>query len=967
MKKCFFILVLLLTVVVKPFAQVLTWTTDFPRETDNISIVVDATKGNKGLQDYSNPDDVYVHIGVITSYSSGPSDWKYVKFPWASTGAAKAISLGNNKYQFNITGIKSFFGVSSNEQVKKICILFRNGSGSLVQRNADGSDMFIPIYTDALTGRFDAPPTEPKYLPSVEPIQKSIGDKLKVTFKTNKSANIKLWHNSITKQNQTGVLQVEDSITITNGGKQEIIAYATNGSSEVFDTLRFFVAPPPVVASLPAGLRDGINYESGDTSAVLVLYAPNKSRVAVLGDFNGWQETISHQMNRTPDGKRYWLRITGLTPGTEYGYQYQVDGVLKIADPYTEKVLDPYNDLYINAITYPNLKAYPMGKTTGNVSVIQTAKPAYNWQIQNFQRPDKRSLVIYELLLRDFLSNHDWKTLKDTLPYLKKLGINAIEMMPFNEFEGNQSWGYNPSFYFAPDKYYGTETSLKQFVDECHKQGIAVIMDIALNHSFGQSPLVQLYWDGPNNRPAADNPWFNPVAKHAYNVGYDMNHESLDTRAYSSRIMEHWLTNFKIDGFRFDLSKGFTQNTSCDLNGNNCNVSGWGMYDVSRIAIWKKYYDTCQNKSPGSYVILEHFADNNEEKELSAYGMMLWGNMNYNFSEATAGYTANSNFEGALFTQRGWTNPHLIGYMESHDEERLMYKNITYGTSGTSYNIKNINTALARNEMAAAFLFSMPGPKMIWQFGELGYDYSINYCTNGTISNNCRLDSKPVFWDNLQDRNHLKLKEVYTGMLQLRKHPLFKNGFITNRVESSLTGSVKWFKLTTDTSNILVVGNFDVSSQTTNITFQNAGTWYDYFSDATIAATGAAQSITLKPGEYHVYVNRNVTYNLTTVLPTPVSVIDAMGNKTQLNVYPNPVSRSSIIQYDLPSNGLVNIQLFDLSGRLIQNISNGFKTKGVYRIPLNEIKVGSSMQVRGIYLLQMEFDRKKLVQKIILD
>ena len=195
------------------------------------------------------------------------------------------------------------------------------------------------------------------------------------------------------------------------------------------------------------------------------------------------------------------------------------------------------------------------------------------------------------MLLRDFLAAHDWKTLNDTLNYLKKLGINTIQLMPINEFEGNLSWGYNPDYYFAPDKYYGPKNELKAFVDSCHKKGIAVVMDIALNHSFGLSPMVQLYWDAANSRPAADNPWYNTVAKHAYNVGFDMNHESLATRYFTSRVVEHWLTEYKMDGFRFDLSKGFTQTQTCDNSGNNCDVGAMGNYDASRIAIWKKYYD----------------------------------------------------------------------------------------------------------------------------------------------------------------------------------------------------------------------------------------------------------------------------------------------------------------------------------------------------------------------------------------
>jgi 1,4-alpha-glucan branching enzyme len=194
---------------------------------------------------------------------------------------------------------------------------------------------------------------------------------------------------------------------------------------------------------------------------------------------------------------------------------------------------------YISASTYPNLKAYPTGKTSGIVSLLQTAKPVFNWQTTNFTRPDKRNLVIYELLIRDFVATQNFQTVKDTLSYLKRLGVNAIEIMPFNEFEGNDSWGYNPSFYFAPDKAYGTETAVRQFVDECHRQGIAVIMDMVLNHSFGSSPMVQLYWDAANNQPAANSPWFNQVATHPFNVGYDFNHEAQATKDFVDRVVEH--------------------------------------------------------------------------------------------------------------------------------------------------------------------------------------------------------------------------------------------------------------------------------------------------------------------------------------------------------------------------------------------------------------------------------------------
>ncbi len=961
MKKSFILFVLWLCVSIPSIAQLITTTPSFPKDTSNVSIVVDCSKGNQGLFGYGNTNDVYAHVGVITNLSTGPTDWRYVKFTWATTNAqAQAVSLGNNRYQYIINNPRSFFAVPAGETILKITFLLRNGAGTVVQRNTDGTDMYIPIYTNALAGKYLEPPLEPKFIPVPEPINKVVGQRVKVNYLTNSLADITIFFNGTAVNAVSSSNSIIDSPLISTSGNQQIVVRSTAAAVTINDTINFFVAPPSNILPQPPGTVDGINYEPGDTSVTFVVYAPGKSRVTAIGDFNNWVETSTYVMNRTPDGLRHWVRVTGLTPGTEYAYQFLVDGSLKIADPYTQKVLDQQNDPFINAGTYPNLKPYPAGKTTGIVSVLQTAEPAYTWQINNFSRPDKRGLVIYEMLLRDFVAAHDWKTLKDTLGYLKNLGVNVIELMPLNEFEGNVSWGYNPSFYFAPDKYYGPKNRLKEMIDECHKQGIAVVMDIALNHSFGQSPMVQLYFDNSTGRPAVDNPWFNPTPRHAFNVGYDMNHESLATRYFFSRVVEHWLKEYKIDGFRFDLSKGFTQVNTCDANGNNCNVGGWSAYDASRVAIWKRYYDTLQLKAPGSYVILEHFADNTEEKELSDYGMMLWGNANFFFNEATMGFLPQSNFESVMSTSRGWTQPALIGYMESHDEERLMYKNLNFGNSSGSYNVRDLNTALRRNEMAASFFLMMPGPKMIWQFGEQGYDFSINHCTNGTVNNACRLDPKPIKWDYLQIAARKRLTDAYTGLLKLRAHPLFSKAFLTNRVDYNLAGAFKWLRITTDTSNIVVVGNFDVNVAPGQVTFQNAGTWYNYTTGAVFNATGGAQAMTLQPGEYAVYVNRNVTNIL-----TPVREVIYDGKKIRLAVSPNPVRQYASIEYEIPESGQVNLSVMDGMGRKVSQLYYGFKAKGVYRLTLQDAFL-LNRAAKGVYFLQLEYKTKKLVQTLVL-
>ena len=956
--------VLIIVTAITGYGQLLSVSPSFPQDNSNITITVDCTKGNQGLFNYVNPGDVYVHTGVITNLSSSSSDWKYVKFNQnfsQPNAALQATPLGNNKFSFTINNIRAYYGVPAGETIKKIAILFRNGAGTSVQRNSDASDMYLTIYSGVLAGKFVLPLFEPRYTPIAEPIQKSVGDNITIAYTASQAANISLFFNGTLVNNSGSADSIYANPAITTGGAQQIIGTAVSGAVTISDTINFFVSSPATVAPLPAGTADGVNYEQGDTSAILVLRAPGKTRVTVVGDFNNWTEQTAYQMNKTPDGKFFWLRITGLTAGSEYAYQYYVDGTLKIADPYTQKILDPSNDPSITTATYPALKAYPTGKTTGIVSVLQTRETVYSWQVNTFSRPDKHSIVIYELLVRDFVAAHDWKTIKDTLAYLKNLGINTIEVMPFNEFEGNLSWGYNPDFYFAPDKYYGPKNNLKAFVDECHKNGIAVVMDIALNHSFGSSPMVQLYFDAVNNRPSAGNPWFNPVQKHAFNVGYDMNHESADTKYYFNRITSFWLNEYKIDGFRFDLAKGFTQKKTCDNTGNNCDVNAWGNYDSSRVAIWKRYYDSIQVYAPNSYVILEHFAANTEEIDLANYGMMLWGNENYAFNQATMGYNDGSDFSQGLAGVRGWSQQNLVAYMESHDEERLMYKNINYGNGAGSYSIKDPATGYKRNEMAAAFFFMMPGPKMIWQFGELGYDYSINYCQDGSINNNCRTDAKPIKWDYLQIAGRAHLRSVYAALLKLRAHPLFKAGFVTNRTEQSLNNTFKWLKLTTDTSNIVVIGNFDIAAGTGIVTFPGAGVWYDYITNETITATGNAQSISLQPGEYHVYINRNIN----NLAPTAVFDLPNAQGVLQINVLPNPVHQNGQVKIDLPVNGKLQISILDVMGRQYGVYEAGYRPKGSYQFLLSDLVNKTAITTPGIYFVKINFSNKVSCVKFI--
>ena len=944
-------------------AQLLQWSPSFIKESSTtVTITCDATKGNQGLLNYTPTTDVYVHIGAITNLSTGASDWKYVVNSNFSLPASivQTTSTGANKWTFTINGgLRSFFNITNPlEKIQKIAILFRNGNGTKVQRNSDASDMYVPIYDDALYTRIDSPLTQPFFKPVTQTIAYAVGDQIPIMAVSSKAATLKLFFNGNTIGTASTSSKISANALIASSGTQTIIAEANDGVTTSRDTMSFLVSGSVNVAPLPAGLKDGINYELGDTSATLVLFAPAKTKVAVLGDFNNWTETLASQMNRTPDGNRFWLRINGLISGTEYAYQYLVDGSIKIADYYTEKVLDPNNDQFIPATTYPNLKSYPSGKTTGIVSVLQTAKPVFNWQVSSFQRPDKKNLVIYELLIRDFVATQNFQALKDTISYFKRLGVNAIEIMPFNEFEGNLSWGYNPNFFLAPDKYYGTETAIRQFVDACHQQGIAVIMDLVMNHCMGSAPQAQLYWDGVNNRPAVDNPWLNPVAKHPFNVGNDFNHESQATKDLVARVVRHWLTQYKIDGFRWDLSKGFTQ-----VN-NPTDVSAWGNYDASRVAIWKRIYDTMQVVSPNAYCILEHFGSNTEETELSNYGMLLWGNGNYSFNQATMGYNSGSDLSSSIAKSRGWANPFLVAYQESHDEERLQFKNVNYGNSSGSYNIKDSSTGLKRNEMAAAFWAMMPGPKMLWQFGELGYPYSINTCKDLSVdaTGACRLEQKPIRWDYLNQPTKKALFDVYAKLFKLKLTSNYKTTFTSNNITWDLAGNFKSFQINDDSLKVVVIGNFDVINQTGTVTFPTAGTYYSYLSNNTKTATGAAEQISLAPGEYYIYTSKNLNSGIVTA----VNSIPEMNKELQISVSPNPVQTAAMVRYRLPENAQVKIFITDLQGRDIRTLFQGFKTAGFQSFSFQLDQLGNTVPTDGLYILRINYNKKTNLQKFLI-
>ena len=184
MKKYIFSLLILCLGFSVNGQRLLSWTPEFPVDNSALSFTVDCNKGNQGLLNFEggNSNNVYMHVGVITNLSSGPTDWKYTKFTWGTADPlAKATPLGANKYQYTITNVRSFFGVPAGETIKKVTAIFRNATGTLKQVNSDVSDMYLPVYGSTEYGvRLNLPPFEPRYIPWLEPLSVAVGGNINI-------------------------------------------------------------------------------------------------------------------------------------------------------------------------------------------------------------------------------------------------------------------------------------------------------------------------------------------------------------------------------------------------------------------------------------------------------------------------------------------------------------------------------------------------------------------------------------------------------------------------------------------------------------------------------------------------------------------------------------------------------------------------------------------------------------------
>lgn len=804
MKRLLFFLVALL-----PLAQLTAWgapvftTSPDPLQEASKDVKIFFDADASGIAALKNASEIYAHIGV--TLTSTPGNWAYVKGGWADNTPDKKFSkTTNGRWELAIGDIRSYFGITNpDDRIAKI---------ALIARTPDGKSQTADHFIDVLEEGF-------QMLLTTDANSLVINKPTTIAFSaaTTEPAEITLWVDNEAIGTANGVTNLTRSHTFSTKGKFHTVrATASNGTATITRELTVAYPEPSSAATYPGGTPRQGAVKNADGTVTFCIAAPEKTSVILIPSWDDYQTLDKNVMHyQDYQGFRYFWVTTSekLRDDVYYPYYYLVDGTIKVADPYARLILDNDSDKSLPEACFPDMPRYPYEKFSDTMLAVYRGDiDQYDWDeaTLKFQIPDRRSLNIYELLLRDFTgdgSDADGKhfgTFRTALPkvkYLASLGINAVELMPVMEFNGNNSWGYNTNNYMALDKAYGSPADMRDFVAECHRHGIAVILDIVFNQSDGKHPWYQMY-------DITSNPFYNENSPHKYNVLNDWNQDCPLVANHWIDVVTYWMEAYKVDGFRFDLVKGLGTNASY---GNNPETTD--SYNSSRVAKMKELHAAISAVNPDAIHINELLGTSNEENEMGDDGQLNWVKVcdgSYSYAMGTDDKSGDT--KGFAASQWGRTVGQTVDFAESHDEPRVANMVKTKGHSSVKYSVANPKSASVRRlGSVAAQMLMCPGAKMIWQFGELGAD-------DNQGSDLDKLRPIAPKWEHLEVAARAALHDNYRALCNMR---LKNSEMFTGEASLVMTGftndlaTTRTIRLTKGEKEIIAFFNPSVSKQQT--------------------------------------------------------------------------------------------------------------------------------------------------------
>lgn len=420
------------------------------------------------------------------------------------------------------------------------------------------------------------------------------------------------------------------------------------------------------------------------------VWAPHADRVSVVGNFNDWNADVD--VMEAEENGCWFACIERAKIRDEYRFQIRngEQTLLKI-DPYAREV----------------------SNSVGNAII---ADPNFDWGDDNFQMPPRNELVIYEMHIGTYHPNEPDRpgSFDDAIQgfdHLKRLGINAIEVMPAAEFAGDFSWGYNPAHVFAVESIYGGPQGFRRFVKEAHRQGIAVILDVVYNH-FGPSDLDLWQFDGWSENDGGGIYFYNdwraetPWGRNRPDYGRGEVRQFIHDNALS------WIEDFHVDGLRYDMTL-FIRHVRGNGDPSAELTDGWSLLQWINGEIRERY--------PSKFLIGEDLQNNERiTKDPGAGGAGFHAQWDAQFVHPVrAAVTVQHDQDRSLDALCAAIGASYNGdpfqrviYSESHDE-------VANGKARVPSEINPDDPenfyAQKRSTLAAGLVFTAPGVPMLFQ------------------------------------------------------------------------------------------------------------------------------------------------------------------------------------------------------------------------------------------------------------
>lgn len=452
------------------------------------------------------------------------------------------------------------------------------------------------------------------------------------------------------------------------------------------------------IRSVRPAQRPGMGAIPHAEGTVFRVWAPHADMVYVTGSFNNWHP---NQIPLAQEGNGYWsVNVPQACTGDEYKFVLRRGRQqLLRTDPYAKDVRPPFQNGVVR---------------NGTVLGIGTAvspKPS------PFQPPSLEELVIYELHVGTFGAGvgnppFNFDAVIAKLPYLRMLGINAIELMPVKAFPGELSWGYNPAHPFAISQVYGGPEALKRLVSAAHAQGIAVIVDVVYNH-FGPQELSLWQFDGWQQHGLGGIYFYNDWRSKTPWADTRPDYGRPEVRQYIRDNVRMWLDEYQIDGLRWDATS-YIRNAHGHDGDPGANIpEGWGLMQGINAEM--------QHQNPRRIRIAEDLQANpwlTEPIDQGGAGFNTQWDSQFVHPIRQAIITPQDEernmlaVRDALLFRYGANAFSRVIYTESHDEvangkARVVHE-VTAADGGDAL-------AAKRSALGAALVFTAPGVPMIFQ------------------------------------------------------------------------------------------------------------------------------------------------------------------------------------------------------------------------------------------------------------